>query len=119
MLVCANCAILGTRDRGCSAHPAFPAPSLQERDNEIAKLGQNMPRDQFLSSLRTQGPIRRGGSDLEKWSTTLLNQLNPVVMGTCSRAQLRTRQGRHRARGGSSCSEHQSWLDFLSDRSIA
>src|SRR5439155_186775 len=77
--------ILGTRDRGCSAHPAFPAPSLQERDNEIAKLGQNMPRDQFLSSLRTQGPIRRGGSDLEKWSTTLLNQLNPVVMGPCVR----------------------------------
>src|SRR5688572_5476610 len=35
MLVCANCATLGTRDRGCSAHPAFPAPSLRERDNEI------------------------------------------------------------------------------------
>jgi hypothetical protein len=29
MLVCANCATFGTRDRGCSAHPAFPAPSLR------------------------------------------------------------------------------------------
>src|SRR5947207_9952747 len=110
----------GTRDRGCSAHPAFPAPSLRGGRQRICiTRAQIVSRDQFLSSLRTQGPIRRGGSDLEKWSTTLLNQLNPVVMGPCSRAQLRTRQGRHRARGGSSCSEHQSWLDFLSDRSIA
>ena len=37
MLVCANCAILGTRDRGCSVHPAFPAPSLQEREAKICK----------------------------------------------------------------------------------
>jgi hypothetical protein len=29
MLVCASCYVhLGTRDRGCSAHPVFPAPSL-------------------------------------------------------------------------------------------
>jgi hypothetical protein len=28
MLVCANVHSLGTRDRGCSAHPAFPAPSI-------------------------------------------------------------------------------------------
>jgi hypothetical protein len=28
MLVCANAQSLGTRDRGCSAHPAFPAPSV-------------------------------------------------------------------------------------------
>src|SRR4051794_14264424 len=40
MLVCAKCAILGTRDRGCSVHPAFPAPSVLERANEIEELGQ-------------------------------------------------------------------------------
>jgi hypothetical protein len=45
MLVCANCATLGTRDRGCSAHPAFPAPSLRERDNEIPKLGRRPRRE--------------------------------------------------------------------------
>src|SRR5437899_11888071 len=28
MLVCAYTHSFGTRDRGCSAHPAFPAPSL-------------------------------------------------------------------------------------------
>jgi hypothetical protein len=31
MLVCANAQSLGTRDRGCSAHPAFPAPSFFKR----------------------------------------------------------------------------------------
>src|SRR2546430_13560643 len=34
----------GTRDRGCSAHPAFPAPSFSKRRNEFAKLGRNAPR---------------------------------------------------------------------------
>ena len=41
MLVCNFLAQASTRDRGCSAHPAFPAPSLQERDNEMAKPGRN------------------------------------------------------------------------------
>jgi hypothetical protein len=31
MLVCAFVCATGTRDRGCSAHPAFPAPSLFRR----------------------------------------------------------------------------------------
>ena len=30
MLVCAKCAILGTRDRGCSVHPAPPRPLFGE-----------------------------------------------------------------------------------------
>src|SRR6266702_4480789 len=34
-----------TRDRGCSAHPAFPAPSVLEGGNVPAKLGRNPPRD--------------------------------------------------------------------------
>ena len=38
MLVCAiSCAILGTRDRGCSAHPAFPAPSISREGQRICK----------------------------------------------------------------------------------
>src|ERR1700754_2437981 len=61
MLVCAKCAAFGTRDRGCSAHPAFPAPSVQERDNEFGKLGQTMSREHFSSSRRRPGPIRCGG----------------------------------------------------------
>jgi hypothetical protein len=35
MLVCAFLCATGTRDRGCSAHPAFPAPSVLKRDNEF------------------------------------------------------------------------------------
>src|SRR6476620_7125020 len=35
-----------TRDRGCSAHPAFPAPSVFERAEEfLANLGRNAPRE--------------------------------------------------------------------------
>ena len=45
MLVCAFAMCTGTRDRGCSKHPVFPAPSIQEEGNEIANLGRNAPRD--------------------------------------------------------------------------
>src|SRR6185436_3600302 len=45
MLVCAKCATFGTRDRGCSAHPAFPAPSLQERRKRICKSSGETRRE--------------------------------------------------------------------------
>src|SRR5437879_243324 len=45
MLVCALMHIFGTRDRGCSAHPALPAPSRLRGANEFENLGQNMPRE--------------------------------------------------------------------------
>jgi hypothetical protein len=51
--LCANC----TRDRGCSVHPVFPAPSLiRWRANENANLGRNAPRDRGVisTSLRAQ-----------------------------------------------------------------
>src|SRR4051812_7560913 len=35
VLLCASCA----RDRGCSAHPVFPAPSDFQRDNAIQSSG--------------------------------------------------------------------------------
>src|SRR6266487_7208063 len=37
MLVCAFAMCTGTRDRGCSKHPVFPAPSIQEEGNEVFK----------------------------------------------------------------------------------
>ena len=37
MLVCAFVCATGTRDRGCSAHPAFPAPSVFEEGQRICK----------------------------------------------------------------------------------
>src|SRR5438309_9597016 len=71
MLVCTFVCANRTRDRGCSKHPVFPAPSVSRRANEDANLGRKAPRDREVipciatastpSSLRTQGPIRRGG----------------------------------------------------------
>jgi hypothetical protein len=34
-----------TRDRGCSKHPVFPAPSDWRRDDEDENLGRNAPRE--------------------------------------------------------------------------
>src|SRR2546423_14414328 len=70
MLVCAffvrNC----TRDRGCSAHPVFPAPSDfrggqtkmqtsgdQRREKAKARQLFEIESEILPSSLRTQGPI--------------------------------------------------------------
>jgi hypothetical protein len=38
-----------TRDRGCSAHPAFPAPSLLEGEL-VVQLGHILPRDRATAS---------------------------------------------------------------------
>src|SRR5437660_10268479 len=45
MLVCAFFRTLGTRDRGCSAHPAFPAPSIFEGGNNLQTSGENASRE--------------------------------------------------------------------------
>src|SRR4029078_6997802 len=44
MLVCVSFAHYCTRDRGCSVHPAFPAPSNFEGKVQ-ANLGRIAPRD--------------------------------------------------------------------------
>src|SRR6266702_8931544 len=50
MLVCALFAQSCTRDRGCSAHPAFPAPSFGEI---LCKLGRFMLRERgFISDAK-------------------------------------------------------------------
>src|SRR5882762_1870299 len=43
-----------TRDRGCSAHPAFPAPSFLSRVAIDAKLGRIAPRDREAVSADTR-----------------------------------------------------------------
>ena len=45
MLVCVFFCARCTRDRGCSKHPVFPAPSIQEEGNEVAKPRASAPRD--------------------------------------------------------------------------
>src|SRR6266852_8064364 len=41
MLVCAFLCATCTRDRGCSAHPAFPAPSMIEGTDRSSKARAN------------------------------------------------------------------------------
>src|ERR1700716_2672674 len=45
MLVCVSSHYFCTRDRGCSVHPAFPAPSFFEGGKFKAKLARNARRD--------------------------------------------------------------------------
>ena len=45
MLVCVFLCAVCTRDRGCSAHPVFPAPSVFWRDKFLANLGRSTPRE--------------------------------------------------------------------------
>src|SRR2546430_3860128 len=41
MLVCVYYCAFGTRDRGCSRHPAFPAPSVWRGPTNLQNLGRN------------------------------------------------------------------------------
>src|SRR3954449_10659285 len=63
MLVCAFCCARCTRDRGCSAHPVFPAPSVFEGGKRTANLGRIAPRDRgrtFKCEQRhCEEPLRR------------------------------------------------------------
>src|SRR5256886_6725907 len=91
MLVCAFFAQFGTRDRGCSAHPAFPAPSIFEGGKEFASLGRNRAarsRTHILSPRRPgerRDPYAAADVVRKMWSTALLQQLLTVAMGPCVR----------------------------------
>src|SRR6266496_6590286 len=45
MLVCVYYCAVGTRDRGCSRHPAFPAPSVWRGSTNLQTSGEIAPRD--------------------------------------------------------------------------
>ena len=61
---CAHPLLLCARDRGCSAHPAFPAPSGFEGER-YASLGRVAPRERegMYSRVKSKGPLalRRDG----------------------------------------------------------
>src|SRR5256885_5657539 len=86
MLVCAFFRTLGTRDRGCSAHPAFPAPSIFEGGKEFASLGRNHAARSRTHTLSPRRPGERrdpyAAADVVRkmWSTALHQQLLTVVM---------------------------------------
>src|SRR6266704_1272443 len=60
MLVCAYNAQFGTRDRGCSVHPAFPAPSMFEGRQRICKArAKHAARTSTYVSTSLRGAKRR------------------------------------------------------------
>src|SRR5437879_5624578 len=98
MLVCAFFTHFGTRDRGCSAHPAFPAPSIFEGGNVDAQLGQIMPRDRGRTfsprrPCESRDPYAAAEVVRARWSTALLQQQPPVAMGPCFRRDDRKSRG--------------------------
>src|ERR1700738_2951296 len=58
MLVCAFLCATCTRDRGCSAHPAFPAPSSSRGTTSCAKLGQSVSREHGFLSVSGEALIK-------------------------------------------------------------
>src|SRR5882672_3135052 len=60
MLVCVFLCASCTRDRGCSVHPVFPAPSSLSRAKIQAILGHIMPRECGGMSLDRHAPRTRG-----------------------------------------------------------
>src|SRR5262245_27605600 len=86
---CAFLLYFSTRCCGRSRRPAFPAPSVQERDNELASPGQIMSREYLrpfeivwansLSSRTSEHSERRSGTHnhrtrfYEGWSSSMLN----------------------------------------------
>src|SRR4051812_30266044 len=60
MLVCVFLNAFCTRDRGCSAHPAFPAPSCFLGVKIDAKLGRISPREcEVISGRHCEERLRR------------------------------------------------------------
>src|SRR5438876_6139495 len=60
MLVCAYNVHSCTRDRGCSAHPAFPAPSIFEGEaKNFASLGRNRAARSRMHTLSPRRPGER------------------------------------------------------------
>src|SRR5438477_2987835 len=91
MLVCAIFCTIGTRDRGCSAHPAFPAPSIFEGRQRICITRAKSRRE--IADARplprrpceSRDPYAAAEFVRARWSTALLQQQPAVVMGPCFR----------------------------------
>src|ERR1700730_3948002 len=61
MLVCVSFVHFCTRDRGCSAHPVFPAPSNWRVRNFLANLGRYTRRDrEAVSANDVPTPAKAG-----------------------------------------------------------
>ena len=56
-----SCCNYRTQDRGCGAHPVFPAPSILNRANEMQNSGRIAPREgERMCIFRHSGAPQRG-----------------------------------------------------------
>ena len=78
MLVCAFSVRNCTRDRGCGAHPVFPAPSnFREGEKLIANLGRSAPREGETVSIviaRSEATKQSIYPRAEAWIASLRSQ---------------------------------------------
>src|SRR5438067_13878176 len=83
MLVCAIFAQFGTRDRGCSTNPAFPATSIFEGEDIRICITRAKTRreNNFRRPGEGRGPYAAADVVRKLWSTALLQQLRTVIMG--------------------------------------
>src|ERR1700676_1023985 len=85
MLVCVFLCTFCTRDRGCSVHPVFPAPSEWRVRNFLASLGHIRPRDRGLTPCRhCEEHLRRRfhGEWIAPRSEARLRLLKPLNLET-------------------------------------
>src|ERR1700738_3879362 len=77
MLVCVFFAQFCTRDRGCSAHPAFPAPSDFKARKFTQNLGRIAPQDRgvMCGDLHPRGATGGGGGCGRGWGVYQLARL--------------------------------------------
>ena len=69
MLVCVFSRAICTRDRGCSAHPAFPAPSDRRARKISSKPRAHAPRDRevmFVTNPRLSSPAKAGDAVFQR-----------------------------------------------------
>src|SRR5438045_1918748 len=99
MLVCIFVCANRTRDRGCSKHPVFPAPSLLEEGKPRCKpraqcvarsrkciTSLKLDQKSLSSSLRKQGPITTGRNwFMRSLLSCHFQQQRPRRMGPCFR----------------------------------
>ena len=103
MLVCTFLCARRARDRGCSAHPAFPAPSDWRGRELPANLGRNVPRECEPYPRRPghePGPITTGRSFAEglcyRASMERSRGMGPPMRNCASELKAGTTKGKRR-----------------------
>ena len=90
MLVCSFVCANRTRDRGCSKHPVFPAPSIFEEGKTKMQTSGDQRREiaaRMVGTLRVPTSAcksllifrNRVKSGIEKYSAFVLTQISPIT----------------------------------------